>query len=335
MNIPESWLRTFCDPKLSGRELSDKLTMSGLEVEQYEPLGPALHGAVVGEVLSVDKHPNADKLKVCKVRAGKEILTVVCGAPNVRAGMKAPLKTGAKEIRGVMSEGMLCSARDLGISDDHSGLLELNGPVGSDARKALGLDDRVFTLKLTPNRADALSILGVAREVSALTGATSDRPSLLPSSPRGGEENPTGLLEWEIPRGSGFNPNGITAFATRSTCTPVAGASGCVLAPRGVSVMPGGGGPTCDRSWLAGSWGATSAACSYRPGWHRGRGVSANTPRGPSRRRSRLRWAAAWPRPALGLKITQTVSLVTVAPPATEPGLRSLAIPRGASRRLQ
>ena len=95
MNIPESWLRSFCNPKLSGPELAHKLTMSGLEVEQYEPLGPALNGAVVGEVLSVEKHPNADKLKVCKVRAGKETLTVVCGAPNVRAGMKAPLKTGA------------------------------------------------------------------------------------------------------------------------------------------------------------------------------------------------------------------------------------------------
>ena len=158
MNIPESWLRSFCDPKLSGRELSDKLTMSGLEVEQYEPLAPALHGAVVGEVLSVEKHPNADKLKVCKVRAGREILTVVCGAPNVRAGMKAPLKTGAKEIRGVLSQGMLCSARDLGISDDHSGLLEIQ-------------DDHILTLKLTPNRADCLSVLGVARELSALTGA--------------------------------------------------------------------------------------------------------------------------------------------------------------------
>src|SRR5687768_1181136 len=143
MNIPESWLRSFCDPKLSGRELSDKLTMAGVEVEAYEPLGPALNGAVVGEVLSVDKHPHADKLVVCKVRAGKDTLQVVCGAPNVRVGMKAPLKTGAKEVRGVLSQGMLCSARDLGLSDDHSGLLELK----DDA------DDHILTLKLTPNRA--------------------------------------------------------------------------------------------------------------------------------------------------------------------------------------
>ena len=175
MNIPESWLRTFCNPKLSGRELSDRLTMSGVEVEAYEPVGAGLRGeVVVGEVLSVEKHPNADQLTVCKVKAGKETVQVVCGAPNVRAGMKAPFaRIGGKEIRGVRSEGMLCSARDLGISEDHSGLIELSSRLkpGADARAALGLDDHVLTLKLTPNRADCLSILGVAREVSALTGA--------------------------------------------------------------------------------------------------------------------------------------------------------------------
>ena len=180
MNIPESWLRSFCDPKLSGRALSDRLTMSGLEVEQYEPVGPPFSGVVVGEVLSVEKHPNADKLTVCSVKAGRETLQVVCGAPNVRAGMKAPLAlVGAKlpgleikstELRGVRSEGMLCSARELGLSSDHSGLLEMEGRTGSDARAALGLDDHILTLKLTPNRADCLSVLGVAREVSALTG---------------------------------------------------------------------------------------------------------------------------------------------------------------------
>jgi phenylalanyl-tRNA synthetase beta chain len=180
VNIPESWLRTFCNPELSGRELSDKLTMSGLEVEAYEPLGPALNGAVVGEVLSVEKHPNADKLKVCKVRAGNETLTVVCGAPNVRAGMKAPLKTGAKEIRGVLSEGMLCSARDLGISDDHAGLLEIR-------------EDHILTLKLTPNRADCLSVLGVAREVSALTGAKLKPVEIKPVAAKSKAKHPVKL----------------------------------------------------------------------------------------------------------------------------------------------
>ncbi|HET9352252.1 MAG TPA: phenylalanine--tRNA ligase subunit beta, partial [Burkholderiales bacterium] len=192
MNIPESWLRSFCDPKLSGRALSDKLTMSGLEVEQYEPLAPALHGAVVGEVLSVEKHPNADKLKVCKVRAGREILTVVCGAPNVRAGMKAPLKTGAKEIRGVLSQGMLCSARDLGISDDHSGLLEIQ-------------DDHILTLKLTPNRADCLSVLGVARELSALTGAKLKPVEIKPVPAKGKAKHPVKIAA----------PEGCGRFAAR------------------------------------------------------------------------------------------------------------------------
>ena len=181
MNVPESWLRTFCNPSLTGRELADRLTMSGLEVEAYEPVGPQFNGVVVAEVLSVEKHPNADKLTVCKVKAGRETLQVVCGAPNVRVGMKAPLaRVGAKlpkmeirstELRGVRSEGMLCSARELGLSDDHSGLLELDGKVGSDARAALALDDHVMVLKLTPNRADCLSVLGVAREVAAITKA--------------------------------------------------------------------------------------------------------------------------------------------------------------------
>ncbi|HEX5767585.1 MAG TPA: phenylalanine--tRNA ligase subunit beta, partial [Burkholderiales bacterium] len=144
MKVPESWLRSFCNPPLPGRELAEKLTMSGLEVEVYEPVGPAFSGVVVGEVLSVEKHPNADKLSVCAVSAGKETVQVVCGAPNVRAGMKAPLaRIGTKEIRGVQSHGILCSARDLKISDDHSGLVELarDAKPGTDARIALGLDD--------------------------------------------------------------------------------------------------------------------------------------------------------------------------------------------------
>ena len=181
MNIPESWLRTFCNPKLTGRELSDKLTMSGVEVEAYEPLAPSLGNVVVGEIAAVEKHPNADKLTVCTVKAGKESFRVVCGAPNVRTGMKAPLmKTAPKEIRGVQSQGMLCSARDLGLSDDHSGLLEIEGKPGSDARAALGLDDHVLTLKLTPNRADCLSVLGIAREVAAVTKAKLRVPDIKP-----------------------------------------------------------------------------------------------------------------------------------------------------------
>jgi len=188
MNIPESWLRSFCNPPIPGAELAERLTMAGVEVEAYEPVGPEFSGVVVGEVLEVARHPNADKLTVCTVDAGGERLTVVCGAPNVRKGMKAPLaRIGARlpsmeikraSLRGVESEGMLCSARELGLSEDHSGLLELEGRVGADARAALGLDDRVLLLKLTPNRADCLSMVGVAREVSALTGAKLELPRI-------------------------------------------------------------------------------------------------------------------------------------------------------------
>jgi len=188
MRVPESWLRSFCNPPIPGAELAERLTMAGVEVESYEPVGPQFSGVVVAEIVEVERHPNADKLTLCTVDAGGERLKVVCGAPNVRKGMKAPLaRVGARlpnmeikraSLRGVQSEGMLCSARELGLSEDHSGLLEIEGKVGADARAALGLDDRVFLLKLTPNRADCLSILGVAREVSALTGAKLELPRI-------------------------------------------------------------------------------------------------------------------------------------------------------------
>jgi phenylalanyl-tRNA synthetase beta chain len=190
VNIPESWLRSFCNPALSGREIADRLTMAGVEVEAYEPIGPQFSGVVVGEVLSVERHPNADKLTVCRVNDGRDLLQVVCGAPNVRKGMKVPLaRLGASlpgleietsSLRGIESQGMLCSARELGLSGDHSGLLELprEAKTGSDVRAALGLDDKVLTLKLTPNRADCLSVLGVAREVSALTGTPLETPAI-------------------------------------------------------------------------------------------------------------------------------------------------------------
>jgi phenylalanyl-tRNA synthetase beta chain len=218
MNVPESWLRSFCNPPLSGRELSDKLTMSGVEVENYEAVGPELSGVVVGEVLAVSKHPNADKLTVCKVKAGKETVQVVCGAPNVRAGMKAPLaRIGTKEIRGVRSEGMLCSARDLGLSDDHSGVLEIAGKTGSDARAALGLDDHVLTLKLTPNRADCLSVLGVAREVSAITGS---RLKPVPIKPVPGSSKARHPVKLASPEGCGRFAGRVIRGVNASAATP-------------------------------------------------------------------------------------------------------------------
>ena len=201
MNIPESWLRSFCDPSLPGRQLADKLTMAGLEVEAYAPVGAQLPGeVVVVEVLSVEKHPNADKLTVCRVRAGRETVQVVCGAPNVRAGMKAPLaRVGVKAVRGVESHGMLASARELGLSDDHSGVLELPAAAkpGSDARKLLGLDDHVLTFKLTPNRSDCLSVLGVAREVSALTGAKLKAPAIKAVAAKSKAKHPFGITHAE------------------------------------------------------------------------------------------------------------------------------------------
>jgi phenylalanyl-tRNA synthetase beta chain len=190
MNVPESWLRSFCNPPLAGQALADRLTMAGIEVEAYEPFGPQFSGVVVGEIASVERHPGADKLTVCKVDVGGETVQVVCGAPNVRPGMKAPLaRVGAKlpgmdikraALRGVESDGMLASARELGLSSDHSGLFELpkEAKPGADVRTLLGLEDRILTLKLTPNRADCLSILGVAREVSALTGTALEKPGI-------------------------------------------------------------------------------------------------------------------------------------------------------------
>ena len=203
MLIPESWLRTLVDPGLSTQALAHLLTMSGLEVESCTPVAAAFSGIVVGEVLSVAKHPNADKLSLCSVSIGKgEPLQIVCGAPNVRAGMKAPLaRVGAKlpgasgpleikvaTMRGVESQGMLCSARELGLSEDHGGLFELPAAasVGGDVRELLQLDDNVLEIKLTPNKADCLSVLGIAREVSALTRAKLSPPPTKPVAAKSG-----------------------------------------------------------------------------------------------------------------------------------------------------
>src|SRR5258706_11973698 len=205
MNVPESWLRTFCNPSIPGVELAERLTMAGLEVESYQPAGAQFSGVVVGEIVSVEKHPNADKLTVCLVDNGSAKVRVVCGAPNVRAGMKAPLAVVGAELpglqiketslRGVQSQGMLCSARELGLSSDHSGLLDLpsGSRTGADARGALGLDDHVFTLKLTPNRADCLSVLGVAREVAALTAAALESAEAKPVAAKNNAKHPVGI----------------------------------------------------------------------------------------------------------------------------------------------
>ncbi|OOG53011.1 phenylalanine--tRNA ligase subunit beta [Polaromonas sp. C04] len=199
MQFPESWLREFCNPPLTTQQLAETLTMAGLEVEELRPVAPPFTKIVVGEIREAVQHPDADRLRVCQVDVGQgALLNIVCGAPNARVGIKVPcalvgaeLPPGedgkpfvirASKLRGVESQGMLCSARELKLSEDHGGLLELaaSATVGQDIRQHLDLDDTLFTLKLTPNLAHCLSIYGVAREVSALTGAPLKTPTFPP-----------------------------------------------------------------------------------------------------------------------------------------------------------
>lgn len=184
MQFSYSWLKTQANPNLSADELAHLLTMAGLEVEETDTAAPAFSGVVVAEVKSVEKHPDADRLNVTQVDAGTgELIQIVCGAPNVKPGIKVPcslpgavlpgnFKIKPTKMRGVVSNGMLCSTNELGLPDDGvDGLhiLPQDAPVGTDIREYFDLDDTVFTLKITPNRADCLSIKGIAREVSALT----------------------------------------------------------------------------------------------------------------------------------------------------------------------
>jgi phenylalanyl-tRNA synthetase beta chain len=196
MQFPESWLRAFCNPSIGSAELAETLTMGGLEVEDRHPVAPPFTQVVVGEIKEAVQHPNADRLRVCQVDVGQpQLLNIVCGAPNARIGIKIPCAmVGAElppgedgkpfriklgKLRGVESQGMLCSARELQLSDDSAGLLELaaDAPVGQDIREHLGLDDMVLTLKLTPNLAHGLSVYGVARELSALTNSPLLQPA--------------------------------------------------------------------------------------------------------------------------------------------------------------
>jgi phenylalanyl-tRNA synthetase beta chain len=196
MQFSENWLRSFVNPSLNSDELSHLLTMSGLEVEEVEPVVPPFTNVVVAEIREIAKHPDADRLNICQVDVGAEsLLNIVCGAPNVRVGMRVPcaqvgaeLPPGADgkpfqiklgKLRGVESQGMLCSARELKLSDEQGGLLELpaDAPIGQNFRDYYDLNDLKFTIKLTPNKADCLSLLGVAREVSALTGSTLTVPA--------------------------------------------------------------------------------------------------------------------------------------------------------------
>jgi phenylalanyl-tRNA synthetase beta chain len=199
MQFPESWLREFCNPPLSTQQLADALTMAGLEVEETKTAAPPFSKVVIGEIKACEQHPNADRLRVCLVEAGQgNLLNIVCGAPNARVGIRIPVAlVGADlppgedgkpfaiklgKLRGVESQGMLCSAKELKISEAAEGLYELaaDAPIGTNIRDYLKLDDTLFTLKLTPNLGHNLSVYGIAREVSAITGAPLLTPEIKP-----------------------------------------------------------------------------------------------------------------------------------------------------------
>ncbi|MCG9481982.1 phenylalanine--tRNA ligase subunit beta [Acinetobacter pittii] len=192
MKISENWLRTWVNPAIDSETLSDQLTMLGLEVDEFAPVAKPFTGVVVGEVLTVEQHPDADRLRVTTVNIGSgEPLQIVCGAPNVRAGMKAPVATiGAVlpgdfkikkgKLRGVESQGMLCGASEIDLEDKIDGLLELpaDAPVGVNIREYLKLDDNVIDISITPNRGDCFSIRGIAREIAVINQLQMNEPEI-------------------------------------------------------------------------------------------------------------------------------------------------------------
>lgn len=192
MQFSENWLRQFVNPDLSTEALGHAMTMAGLEVEDQQSAAAVFSGVVIGEIVEAAKHPDADRLQVCKVNVGEEVLQIVCGAANARVGLKAPCAlVGAElpgisikqaKVRGVESFGMMCSEKELGLAAEASGLLELpaDALVGQDIREFFQLNDTIFTLKLTPNRADCLSVYGIARDVAAMTGAPLCIPKIKP-----------------------------------------------------------------------------------------------------------------------------------------------------------
>ena len=212
MKVPESWLRAYCNPAEDAATLEHRLTMAGLEVEERHPFAPPYRRVVVARVLDTVQHPGSDRLTVCRVDAGAgEPLSIVCGAPNVRAGLVTAcalpgatlpggLRIQVSEKRGVRSEGMLCSTRELGLDDEHAGIVELDTSLapGTDLRDALALDDQILTLKLTPNLAHCMSITGVAREVAAITGASYAGPAWQPVPVTLSDRLPVSILAPEL-----------------------------------------------------------------------------------------------------------------------------------------
>jgi len=193
MKFSESWLREWVNPALNTDELAEQITMAGLEVDGVDPVSGAFSGVVVGKVVACQQHPNADKLRVTKIDIGGDrLLDIVCGAPNCREGLlvacatvgavlPGDFKIKAAKLRGEPSEGMLCSYSELGITEDHSGIIELpeDAPIGQDIREYLNLNDSVIEISVTPNRADCLGIIGIARDVAVLNGLPLQMPNFV------------------------------------------------------------------------------------------------------------------------------------------------------------
>jgi phenylalanyl-tRNA synthetase beta chain len=207
MKFSEQWLRGWVSPQVSRDELVARLSMAGLEVDSVTPAAGVFSGVIVGEVLSTEQHPDADKLRVCQVSNGSETFQVVCGAPNVRPGLKIPFamigaqlpgdfKIKKAKLRGVESNGMLCSQSELNVGEGNDGLMELpaDAPVGQDFRVYLELDDASIEVDLTPNRGDCLSVAGLAREVGALYDAVVTRPPITPVAAVHDELRPVEVL---------------------------------------------------------------------------------------------------------------------------------------------
>src|ERR1700733_2571720 len=208
MKVPYSWLAEWVAVPWAARELGSRLTMAGFELDALEPAAPPFTKVVVAEIVSAERHPQADKLQVCRVSTGQgsELLQIVCGAPNARAGLKTALamvgsslpgglEIKAAKLRGVESTGMLCSAKELGLSDNSAGIIEFaeDAPLGRPLRDYLELDDSILELNVTANRGDAMSIIGIAREVAALAGNKVTGPHVAKSDPSSNDRFPVYL----------------------------------------------------------------------------------------------------------------------------------------------
>jgi phenylalanyl-tRNA synthetase beta chain len=228
MKIPVHWLAEWVKVPWAPRELGARLTMAGFELESLAPAAPPFTGVVIGEIVSCEPHPQAHKLRVCRVAMGSGVLlTIVCGAPNARAGLKSALaqigaalpgnlSIKAAKLRGVESQGMLCSAKELGLSDSSAGILEFpaDAPNGKSVREYLDLDDAVLDLNVTPNRGDAMSVIGIAREVAALTGTRVGGPAIAGVVPAHPDRLPVKLsAPAACPRLSGCIVRGIDNHA--------------------------------------------------------------------------------------------------------------------------